>query len=137
MENNIKNYLVVGASNIEEAVATDKIHQILDGQGNESFKEVFYMKTMEEIEKYEDRELFIQAMVGVSRATLKDVTKKKREFNHLIINAVSEETDLFLWGIDILIEGEELSYGFVDWMKDGKSFQFDGSNGVKFLGNNI
>ncbi|SHJ38504.1 hypothetical protein [Parasporobacterium paucivorans] len=136
MENTLKNYIIVGASNEEEAVATDKIHEILDGLGNESFKEVFFFSTAEEIEGYAEREPFIQAMVGISKATLKSIAKKKKEFNHLIINAVSGETDLFLWGIDIAIEGEELSYGFVDWANDGNSFKFDGSGSVNFLGTN-
>ncbi len=123
MGKTIKNYIIVGASDGEEAVSTDKIKEIYDAHNNESFNEVFYFNTVEEIEKYEELEAFLTAMVNIARTTLKGDSKKG--YDHIIINGVSGETDLFLWGIDIRIEGIDISYGFVDWVKSGQNIKFE------------
>lgn len=116
MDNKLKNYFVLGATNEIDATATEKIHEVLDGENKESFKDAFNFWTVEEIQNYEYVEPFVVTMVGVAKETLR--VEKKKGYNHIVINCVDGESDLFLWGIDVVIDDKDITYAFVDWSED-------------------
>jgi hypothetical protein len=112
-----KNYIVVEATYGEEKVTSEKIMAVIR-HGINLFPEVFDYNTAFRMQNYKHLGTFAVAMTGISEEELGE------GFNNLMVTLISGEDDAFIWSVDINIEGDNLSYGVIDWRKDGETFKY-------------
>lgn len=112
-----KNYIVVEATYGEDKVTSDKIMSVTR-HGLNLFPEVFRYNSAQQIENYSGLGTFAVAMTGISSEELGE------GFSNLMVTLINGEDDTFIWSVDIDIKGDNLSYGVIDWKKDGKTFKY-------------
>lgn len=86
---------------------------IKDQDGNVRFGNYLNM-TYDEMKSREDLDVFV---VAIMEASGNDAS------GNAIVNLI-DDNDVFVWGIIIGPDGDELRYVLIDWQKDGKSYRY-------------
>lgn len=113
----IKNYIIVEATYGENKKTSKKIMAV-KRHGLNLFPEVFKYNSALQIQNYSSLGTFVVAMTGISEEEFGE------GFNNLMVTLISGEDDTFICGVDIDVKGDNLSYGVIDWRKDGKHFKY-------------
>lgn len=113
----MKNYIVVEATYGEDKRTSEKIMSV-KRHGLNLFPEVFRYNSALQIQNYCGLGTFAVAMTGISEEEFGE------GFDNLMVTLISGEDDTFIWSLDIDVKGDNLSYGVIDWKKDGKTFKY-------------
>ena len=87
--------------------------------GTMAFEEVMNM-SYEEIKIYKDIDAFVTVFMDATNEYFNESDE------HTIVTLVDGD-DVFIWSILIGpgVDNDELTYAFIDWKKDGKSYRYE------------
>jgi hypothetical protein len=117
MMNKVRNYITVEATYGEETFQSDKIMAINNGE-DLFFDEIFGFDSALRITNYNLLEDFVTEMLDMSENVFGD------GIDSLMITLVSGVDDTFIWSVRVEIEEDNMSYGVIDWKKDGLTYKY-------------
>lgn len=119
-----KIYMIAEAQANDETFQSEKFNQLFNPDtGNTGYTEVFDMTDSEEFINYENKDDFVDAVLGMVCDLFKEVGD---DISDICIVAVDEETGAFLWGINILdFDEDTVQYEIVKWKDEEHFFKLE------------
>lgn len=113
-----KIYMVAEAQVDGKTLQSEKFNQLFDPDTEDvGFSEVFDMTTSDAFTNYENKDDFVDAVLGMACDLFEEAGA---EVSDITFVAVEEETGTLLWGVNILdFDDKTIQYEIVDW-KDGE-----------------
>lgn len=101
-----------------ETMQTDKFNQIINPEIMEQiFEDVFQITECADFEKYEKKEDFMATVLAMVYEFL---TLEGEVGNEIIISAIEEGTNIYLWGFKVnIIDDDNFQYTTLDWKSSG------------------
>ena len=101
-----------------KTLQSEKFNQLFDPDTEDvGFSEVFDMTTSDAFTNYENKDDFVDAVLGMACDLFEEAGA---EVSDITFVAVEEETGTLLWGVNILdFDDKTIQYEIVDW-KDGE-----------------
>lgn len=98
---------------------TDKFNQLFDPDTQEELcTDVYQITDCAEFEKYEQKEMFLELVLGTVLCVLN--SQGEVEMEEIIVSAIDSETNAFLWGVKFTdINKDNFKYATLDWKAKG------------------
>ena len=101
-----------------ETMQTAKFNQIINPDTSEQiFEDVFQITECAEFEKYEQKEDFMATVLAMVYGAL---SLEGEVEDRITLSAIEEDTDIFLWGVQVdIVDEDNFQYTTLDWKSKG------------------